>query len=302
MPAFGGTGDMYNKPSQAHRIIHISDVHFCVFPKNPLTCFNKRFKGALRQVFGGVTFQSSTIAKRFPDLAVQLQADSICITGDFSLTALDAEFLLAQDFVNTLAQNASVYVLPGNHDVYTQQALNQQTFYHYFPNVQLQNEQISFNKLIDHWWLVLLDCSCLNGWFSANGMIKSSQISVLENFILSLPPKENIIIANHYPLLPTKDPSHDLINHLLLQHVLKKYPNVRLYLHGHNHQAAVYNFKDHAPNMILNSGSVSLPSNARFHIIDLYPQGYHVYTAAITNLLNTQEPLEISIEANLESW
>ncbi|WP_348663214.1 metallophosphoesterase family protein [Chlamydia vaughanii] len=292
---------MQNKSSKAHRLIHISDVHFCVFPKNPLTCLNKRFKGALRQVFGGVTFQSLTIAKRFPSLARELQADSICITGDFSLTALDAEFVLAKKFVDDLSQTSSVYVLPGNHDVYTQRSLTQQTFYRYFSNVQLQNEQISFNKLMDHWWLVLLDCSCLNGWFSANGMIKSSQISVLENFILSLPPQENIVIANHYPLLPSSEPAHDLINNVLLQHTLKKYPNVRLYLHGHNHQAAVYNCKDHAPNLILNSGSVSLPSNARFHIIDLYPRGYHVYTAAITNLLSTKDPLEISIEANLES-
>lgn len=290
---------MYNKPYGVHRLLHISDIHFTVFPKNPLTLTNKRFKGLLRQVFGCVHFQAKAIAQGFPILAKQLQANSICITGDFSLTALDKEFALAKQFVHTLAHHAPVYVLPGNHDVYTQQSLIQQTFYQYFPNTPLQNTGISFHKLFARWWLVLLDCSCLNGWFAANGMIKSSQISILENFILSLP-QDNIIIANHYPLLSTEKPTHDLINNRSLQHVLKKYSNVHLYLHGHDHQAAMYHNKDSAPHLILNSGSISLPSNACFHIIDLYPQGYHIYTATITNL-STGGPLEISlVKAHVE--
>lgn len=286
---------MYNKPPGAHRLLHISDVHFTVFPKNPTTLINKRFKGLLRQVFGGVHFQAPSIAQGFPCLAQQLQANSVCITGDFSLTALDKEFALAKQFVHTLSQNGSIYVLPGNHDVYTQHALTQQTFYQYFPNTQLQTTGISFHKLHHSWWLVLLDCSCLNGWFAANGRITSSQISLLENFILSLSPQDNIIIANHYPLLSTANPAHDLINNTSLQHTLKKYSNVHLYLHGHDHQATIYH-KDHAPYLILNSGSISLPSNACFHIIDLYPQGYHIHTATITNL-TSGEPLEISVTA-----
>ncbi|AHK63501.1 3',5'-cyclic adenosine monophosphate phosphodiesterase CpdA [Chlamydia avium] len=287
---------MDNKPPGAHRLLHISDVHFAIFPTNPLTLMNKRFKGMLRQVFGRVNFQSKAIAEGFPTLAKQLQANSICITGDFSLTALNQEFALAKQFVHTLETQASVYVLPGNHDVYTQRSLIQQTFYQYFPNIQLQNEGIAFHKLLDNWWLVLLDCSCLNGWFSANGMIKSSQISILENFILNHSVQENIIIANHYPLLSTSEPSHDLINNTSLQNALKKYSNVHLYLHGHDHQSAMYHNKNYAPHLILNSGSISLPSNASFHIIDLYPQGYRIHTATITNL-TSGKPLEISVVA-----
>ncbi|EPP34795.1 calcineurin-like phosphoesterase family protein [Chlamydia ibidis] len=291
---------MLNKLKEAHRVIHISDVHFHVFPKNPLTCFNKRFKGLLRKICGGVPFQARSIGDRFPKLAQNLQADSICVTGDFSLTALPKEFVLAKRFVYNLSQHANTYVLPGNHDVYTPRSLKTKAFYHYFPNKQLATEGISFNKLAPHWWLVLLDCSHLNGWLSANGIIRSAQVSSLENFILSLPHHENVIIANHYPLLPTQNPSHDLINHDLLQKTLKKYSNVRLYLHGHDHQAAIYTCKDHAPNLILNSGSISLPSNARFHVIDLYTQECRVYTVALKNLLMTEEPLEISIEGIVE--
>ncbi|WP_201456355.1 metallophosphoesterase [Chlamydia sp. 17-3921] len=292
---------MLPKSQEAFRLVHISDIHFRVFPWNPLSCFNKRLKGLLRQVFSPIDFHASTICKRFPDLLHDLQADSVCLTGDLTLTALDAEFLLARYCVDRLSKYARIYVLPGNHDVYTQKALREQTFYHYFPDIQLQKEKLSINRLTKHWWLVLLDCSCLNGWFAANGAIQQTQISNLEDFLRTLPTNENVIIANHYPLLPSKKKAHDLINHKLLQRALKNYPNVHLYLHGHEHQAAVYNNKGFSPSLILNSGSVSLPSNARFHILDLYPRSYLAYTAVFTNLLKYEEPLKISIKTSLQS-
>lgn len=291
---------MYNKPIEAHRLLHFSDIHFCVFPTNPLTLTNKRFKGLLRQIFGHVHFQAPTIAERFPILAQQLQADSLCITGDFTLTALNKEFSLARAFVDCLQKICPVHVLPGNHDVYTRSSFMHKTFYQYFHNDPLKNEQISFTKLTDHWWLVLLDCSCLNGWFTANGRVYTQQISILENFLLGLPTTDRVLIANHYPLLPNKDAYRDLIYGTLLRTTLKKYANVHLYIHGHNHQATAYHCKNTTPHLILNSGSIALPSNARFHIIDLYPGGYHVRTAAITNLLSKNEPLSISIEANIQ--
>ncbi|AAD19035.1 3,5'-cyclic-nucleotide phosphodiesterase [Chlamydia pneumoniae TW-183] len=288
---------MQEKPRHVHRIIHISDVHFHVLPVNPVHCFNKRLKGLLRKVFGLVHFQATTIGQRFPKVVRSLGADSVCITGDFSLTAMDGEFLLAKHFVETLAKHSSVYLLPGNHDVYTLKSLAQQTFYTHFPNDQLQQNKVSFHKITDHWWLILLDCSCLNGWFSANGVVHLAQISAIETFLLSLSPEENVIIANHYPLLSSQNPSHDLINNTHLQNVLKKYPKVRLYLHGHEHQAAVYNCADTSPSYILNSGSISLPTNSRFHVIDLYPEKYQVHTMILKNLLDFDAPLEIANEA-----
>ncbi|WP_100934231.1 metallophosphoesterase family protein [Candidatus Chlamydia corallus] len=290
---------MQEKPQHVHRVIHISDVHFHVLPFNPLHCFNKRLKGLLRKVFGLVNFQATTIGQRFPKVAESLGADSICITGDFSLTAMDAEFLLAKHFVETLAKHSSVYLLPGNHDVYTPKALAKQTFYTYFPNEQLQQNKVSFHKLTDHWWLILLDCSCLNGWFSANGAVHVGQISAIENFLLSLSSEENVIIANHYPLLSSQQLDHDLINNTLLHNVLRKYPKVRLYLHGHEHHATIYSCLDSSPSYILNSGSISLPTNSRFHVIDLYPEKYQVHTMVLKNLLDFNAPLEIGNEASL---
>ncbi|QYC79282.1 metallophosphoesterase, partial [Chlamydia suis] len=75
--------------------------------------------------------------------------------------------------------------------------------------------------------------------------------------------------------------------------LLMHFPSVRLYLHGHDHYVEL----DHLPPLVVNSGSLTLPSNARFHIVDLHPEGgYQISTAAITNLTETASPLKISIE------
>ncbi|ANH78695.1 metallophosphoesterase family protein [Candidatus Chlamydia sanziniae] len=293
---------MLPKPSDAYRLIHISDIHFCVFPRNLLLCFNKRLKGLIRQALRGTNFQATTISERFPEVVKNLDANSVCITGDFSLTAMDAEFLLARHFVDRLTKITAVHVLPGNHDVYTAQAFVDQPFYQYFPNHELQENKIFFQKLTPHWWLILLDCSCRNGWFSANGKVQLSQITALETFFLNLMPEENVIIANHYPLLSSSKSQHNLINHDLLQQMLQKYPQVQLYLHGHEHRAAVYSCKDNSPAYILNSGSISLPSNARFHIIDLYPDNFRIYTMVLTNLLQQDIPLEIALDLDFKTW
>ncbi|WP_080129540.1 metallophosphoesterase family protein [Chlamydia suis] len=284
---------MPKKPSTIFRLIHCSDIHFCVFPKNPFQCFNKRFKGLLRQLIGGVSFRALAISQRFPQLIEQLEADGVCVTGDVTITALDSEFRLAKEFLSRIETIAPVYIVPGNHDVYTYRSLKKQTFYSYFPNKELQTHRIAFQRLTSTWWLVLLDCSCFNGWYAANGEVTSSQLRDLESFLSSLPPSDHVIVANHYPLSPTTRPAHDLLNYAPLKSLLMHFPSVRLYIHGHDHHVEL----NHLPPLVVNSGSLTLPSNARFHIIDLHPEGgYQISTAAITNLTETASPLKISIE------
>ena len=242
---------------------------------------------------GGVSFRARAISKRFPQLVKELEADAVCVTGDLTITALGAEFRLAKEFLNRIASLASVYIVPGNHDVYTYRALKKQTFYSYFPNSELQTRRIAFQRLTPIWWLVLLDCSCFNGWCAANGRVTASQIHDLEQFLSSLPPSEKVIIANHYPLSPTTRPAHDLLNYAPLKSLLMNFPSVQLYLHGHDHHVEL----DHLPPLVINSGSLTLPSNARFHVIDLHPEGrYQIFTAALTNLMEITAPLKISIE------
>lgn len=283
---------MQKDSPHVHRILHCSDIHFRDYPKSPFQCLNKRIKGVLRQLLGFANFQAKPLALRFPHIVSQLQLDSICITGDFSLTALDSEFSAAQTFVHQLQNLVPVFTIPGNHDVYTAQAFREQIYYEYFPNEQLQRARIACYPLSPHWWLLLLDCSYLNGWCTAHGQVSQKQLTLLQQMLQTLPAKANIIVANHYPLLSTQHPSHDLLNNAALYHELKKFPNVRLYLHGHDHKAAI---SSEGSLTIINSGSFSLPSNACCHVIDLSPENAKIFRLQLTNLDQISAPLKYTI-------
>ncbi|WP_213318064.1 metallophosphoesterase family protein [Chlamydiifrater volucris] len=284
------------------RLLHFSDLHCYCFPFNVFTCFNKRAKGMLRQLFCPLGFETRKIINHFSELISGLSVDALCVTGDFTLTATKKEFLLAKNFINHLKETLSVpiYLLPGNHDVYTKKAFSEGVFYKIFPNPQLQQGRVTFNKISEQWWLVLLDCSYPNGWMTSHGKVDPMQISVLENFFLNIPADEKVIIANHYPLLATSRPYHDLINGKLLQNMLKKYSNAKIYIHGHDHAAAVYSCKDHYPSLILNSGSISDRKNARFNVIDVRSQGCSSFTMAIRGLRKKNSPLELELESSYE--
>lgn len=277
---------MHHKAHGTYRLIHFSDIHFCVFPKL-VQCFNKRFKGMLRQCIGGAPFHANCLAIRFPEFISTFHPDGFCISGDLSLTALDQEFSLAKAFIQKLSTQAPIYLLPGNHDVYTKRSWERKVYYQYFPDSILQSERVHLHRLNNHWALVLLDCSYKNGWFSANGLVTPSQIDTLEKQLQHVSMTTQIIIANHFPLCSTNKPYHDLLNCECLQKCIERHPEVRLYLHGHDHHA---NSQAFGHVQIINSGSVSLTANAQFHIIDLQEGQCCIHRYHITNLTST-EPL-----------
>lgn len=277
------------KPPSAYRVLHISDIHFCLFPNQLRACFSKRMKALVRLFFGGAPFHAFSLLTRFPQFVKTLDIDAICITGDLSLTALESEFSQAHAFVQSLRKEAPVYLLPGNHDVYTRKAFNQGTFYQYFPNPTLQQRRVALYHLTTDWDLVLLDCSCLNGWFEAHGQVFEEQMQVFHQVMQGIPFDKQVIVANHYPLFSTKREFHDLLNREALQEGLKQYDTIKMYLHGHDHHAEIA-FLRKIP--VINSGSLSLLSNAKGCVIDLYPKGFEVYTLVLENLNDADSPLK----------
>lgn len=286
-----------------YRLMHISDIHIHAIPKNPLTCFNKRFKGVLRQLFLPLGFKTKRIQQYLPDIAQDLNVHGICISGDLTFTSWRQEFATAKQFVEQLHQRVhEVFCLPGNHDVYTVESMKYKTFYQYFPNQQLETNGVSFHALTPRWWLVLMDCSRENGWLEARGTVRSSQLSVIEAFLAALPAENHVIIANHYPLLNTSKSYRHLLHAEQLQELLNKFSQVKLYLHGHDHQASLYRCRDSHPQIILNSGSVSHKQNGRFNILDLYDDRFLIQTLAIANLESNDSSLILQQENTIEEF
>lgn len=281
------------------RLGHFSDLHFHCLSFNPLLYFNKRIKGTLRQIFCLPKFKPEQLLGRLPNVVKQLNIENICITGDFTLTSLDKEFLLAKKFVEQLQnQNINVDVFPGNHDCYTKSDFLNQTFYKYFPNSILQEKKIYVKKLSNHWLLINLDCSYRNSFFTAHGKVYAEQLIFLKK-ILDNSQTHNIIIANHYPLLPSHDKTHDLLNGKKLLSMLPQYKNVRAYIHGHTHYAEIKTIKK-ASLLLINSGSTSLIDNSCFHILDLYEKKIEVHLIRLENIQEKNSPLQYKSKKKIE--
>src|SRR5690606_11603845 len=112
------------------KLAHFSDIHFFKACKSPLQFFNRQFLGNFNYLF--------TRRKHFDQKLAELKAAelkqegilSLLITGDFTCMASKAEFLQAKNFLIKLKnQGFKIYILPGNHDVYTKSAHSNKTFY-----------------------------------------------------------------------------------------------------------------------------------------------------------------------------
>jgi len=97
--------------------------------------------------------------------------------------------------------------------------------------------------------------------------------------LANLPEKTRFIIVNHYPLtFPVGwevDHSHELYNLVPVREWMMRYPNIRLYLHGHIHRNWQHRLlRESSPELLLlNSASstsrIYSGQKSSFHQIDL---------------------------------
>lgn len=101
-----------------------------------------------------------------------------------------------------------------------------------------------------------------------NGAIDPTQMEWLANQ-LAKAKKSNkrVIIFNHYPVMPLRDP-HNLWNNEAIVNLIAKYPNVVAYMNGHNHKG---NYAEHKGCHYINfKGMVETEKSAPFAIVKCY--------------------------------
>jgi 3',5'-cyclic AMP phosphodiesterase CpdA len=256
------------------RIAHLSDPHFSHLTYHPRQFLSKRWLGNLNLfLFRKQAYQTAHLW-HLPELIESLDTQFVLITGDFSSTSLDQEFADGKKFVAAFTErNLPTYVVPGNHDCYTKDAEKQQNFSNFFPAAsQLKEKKVECHSLKYGWWYIGLDCAvatplfCAYGYFSET--IEKNLLSILEN----IPKEDKVIIANHFPLFPSGRPKHDLKRAKVLQKIVKRYPQIKLYLHGHDHRYYVANRQHEGFPLVLNSGSCAHKPDGTFFLIDLFEQ------------------------------
>jgi len=254
------------------KIAHISDLHFSKICLNPSIFFSKRFIGIFNLILSRKKAYKQKPLEKLPIFFNSLDIKYVFITGDLTSTSLKIEFEKAKEFINLFDKKIKFFIIPGNHDQYTKKAFKKELFYKFFNNKNthllksLKNEKIETYPLSEKWLYIGLDTCIPTPLFSCSGFFSEN----LEKHLLEILKKtkdKNILLVNHFPIVHNVAKRKLLKRRDFLEKILKNYPNIKLYLHGHTHNFAIKKEKN-LPYMIC-SGCVSYKEKATFNIIEI---------------------------------
>lgn len=221
-------------------LIHIADLHFWEVVWNPLRLLNKRFLGNANVVLRRAREFPMERAEAFADAVAATGAATAVLTGDFTSTATDREFELAKHFVEGLVRRGlRVWALPGNHDVYTFEAVRNRRFERYLGDFLPREGLPACVRLPGGTALVLVPTVCPN-LLSARGRITEDEVARTAALIEAAP-EGPVIAAGHYPCLHHTDGyastwGRRLRNAEALRNAFGRAGRPILYLAGHVHR------------------------------------------------------------------
>jgi 3',5'-cyclic AMP phosphodiesterase CpdA len=259
------------------RIAHISDIHLSRISLHIRDLFSKRILGTCNLLLKRKrTFQEKYLDELLP-LFKSLKIDTLLVTGDLTSTSLDEEFLLAQNFLQQLQKNnIRLFLLPGNHDMYTKEAFRKKSFYQFFEGLcdlsALSKEGVSCFPLDEQWSIVCLDCCRATSLLSSRGHF-SKEIEDRLDHLLSTLRSQFVILALHFPISGQISRRKMLERSDFLKKILHKYPQVKIYLYGHTHKPCIEDLRyQHLP-VAIGAGSVTKKNIACLHLLEINPSG-----------------------------
>tara|TARA_B100000945_G_scaffold308573_1_gene298429 strand:- start:824 stop:1657 length:834 start_codon:yes stop_codon:yes gene_type:complete len=243
-------------------IIHISDLHFHSYPQK-LNEFNaKRILGATNLLVRRAREFPLNRAVHLVETIQKMEWDHLVISGDITQLSLEREFLLAREILDPLlVKKASVTVIPGNHDRYTNGQSDTDLFTKYFGEFFGKNE-VHISEINEEWCLVGWDSAHYNDLRTSSGTVRKSTIMATENLIQNFPEQTKFIVVNHFPLTFPEDWKfdrfHELYNIVPVKNWILRNPQIRLYLHGHIHTNWIHRLpRDSAPELLLVNSAAS---------------------------------------------
>lgn len=282
------------------KIAHLSDPHFATVTYNPNQFLSKRWLGNCNLLlFRNKTYQTDHLGY-LPDLLSSLHFDAVAITGDFTTTSLPEEYQKAKFLVDAIKnKNIKTFVLPGNHDIYTKESERKKRFAQFFPSSEKNGVEVLEIKKNLFW--IGLHCAYASNLFLSDGIFSSVIEQELVQRLDAIPKEAFCIMGNHFPLFTSGNFRHDLRKAKRLQAVLKNFPQVKIYLHGHIHKPAIR--QEPLLPLVLNSGSVAHLPGGTFYSIEIFDTGCNVKRYCLQNDLKLQtwkvdQDLDFSFTSN----
>lgn len=259
------------------RLAHISDLHFGSFSLNPLQFFSKRWIGNFNYLFTRKKWFAYNRLIELIDLLMEKEVTHVLITGDFTTTARAFEYKMGKRFTELLKEKGiEVFTVPGNHDHYTAHSYRKKSYYRHFPAsfdktcpLNLKDDCITYTKLGERLWLVAMDTAISTPMFSAQGLFGPTVEKNLKKALDAIPKEDTILLMNHYPLFHNTAGKHDLVHREKLESLLKKYPNITLYLHGHTHRRVVADLRQSDLPILSDCGSTPHIKGGACHLFEI---------------------------------
>jgi len=221
------------------RVIHIADIHFWRMVWNPRHLLSKRFFGNLTVWLRRRHEFIIENAEPHADAVAATGASAAILTGDFCSTATPEEFEMAVRFVRGLRERGlRVYVLPGNHDVYTFGAARAERFERHLREF-LPPEGYPSLAILPGGTPLILAPTVRPRRFSARGYIAPAKAAAVAKLLENC--TDTVLAAGHYPVLHkthgyVSNRFRQLENAELLRRALGESGRRILYLGGHVHR------------------------------------------------------------------
>lgn len=271
------------KAKHLFRFAHISDLHFSQLFLGPGQFFSKRWIGNLNLLLNRKKqFDHEALYALIP-LFQELKVDGVVLTGDLTTTSHQEEFNLAKKYIDALtAAGLKVFLIPGNHDHYTRKAYRTLEFYRHFGTVHRPEDPLSFFKLQEdkvcathlgkEWWLLSLDCTLATPLLSSHGVFSEHVQKNLEHALSFVASDQKIIMINHFPFFDT-DHKKTLDRSDELRSILRRFPQIKLYLHGHTHRHIIADLRPSQLPLVIDSGSTAQKKQGSWNLIDITEDG-----------------------------
>lgn len=221
-------------------LLHITDIHFWEVVLNPLRLLNKRLLGNANVLLRRRHHYHTERAHEFADALAATGAPSVFAGGDFTSTATDREFAQAAAFLADLeGRGLKVIAAPGNHDVYTFEAVRRKRFEQYLSAYMPESGYPARITLPGGTAMVIAPTVAPN-LISSRGYIGGADIARVAELTAQAPPGP-VIVAAHYPLLPGtatyhSSPGRRLRNAGRLRQALGETGRTLIYIAGHVHR------------------------------------------------------------------
>ena len=255
------------------KIAQISDLHFSTLSFKIKDLFSKRLIGMFNLLINRKKSYIDKYLYKLPSLFKSLDLDYVFISGDLTSTSLKKEFEKAKKFTSSFDKDLKFFIIPGNHDQYTKKAFQKDSFYNFFESKKISQKQnlrkdkIEVISLSDKWVSIGLDTTLATSLFSASGLFSQDLEKKLIETLDNIPKDKNIILINHFPIIHLAPKRKQLKRRDVLLDIIKKYPNIKLYLHGHTHKFTVEK-EDNLPYMIC-SGCSSHKKTGSFNLFEI---------------------------------